>query len=56
MTVISAVALAGGYTPRANRDRVEVKRANDAKAGEQDVKEDAVILPGDIIQVPERFF
>ncbi len=56
MTVISAVALAGGYTPRANRDRVEVKRANDAKAGEQDVKEGAVILPGDIIQVPERFF
>ncbi len=56
MTVISAVALAGGYTPRANRDRVEVKRASDPRTGERDVNEDAVILPGDIIQVPERFF
>ena len=56
MTVISAVALAGGYTPRANRDRVEVRRANDPKTGERDVKEDAVILPGDIIQVQERLF
>jgi hypothetical protein len=33
-----------------------VKRATKAAAGEQEVGEDAVILPGDVIRVPERFF
>jgi polysaccharide export outer membrane protein len=56
MTVVNAVALAGGYTPRAKRDHVMVKRAAKAVAGEQEVGEDAVILPGDVIRVPERFF
>src|SRR5215469_8297877 len=56
MTVVNAVALAGGYTPRAKRDHIMVKRAAKAGAGEQEVSEDAVILPGDVIRVPERFF
>ena len=56
MTVINAVALAGGYTPRANHDGIVIKRANAPKAGEQRVKEDAGVLPGDVIRVPERFF
>jgi protein involved in polysaccharide export with SLBB domain len=56
MTVVNAVALAGGYTPRAKRDHIVVKRAAKASAGEQEVSEDAVILPGDVIRVPERFF
>jgi protein involved in polysaccharide export with SLBB domain len=56
MTVVNAVALAGGYTPRANRAHILVKRAAKAAAGEQEVGEDAVILPGDVIRVPERFF
>jgi polysaccharide export outer membrane protein len=56
MTVVNAVALAGGYTPRAKRDHIMVKRAAKAGAGEQEVSEDAAILPGDVIRVPERFF
>jgi protein involved in polysaccharide export with SLBB domain len=56
MTVVNAVALAGGYTPRANRAHIMVKRAAKPSAGEQEVGEDAVILPGDVIRVPERFF
>jgi protein involved in polysaccharide export with SLBB domain len=56
MTVVNAVALAGGYTPRANRDRVYVKRAANPKAGEQPAREDSVILPGDVVRVAERFF
>ena len=56
MTIVNAVALAGGYTPRAKRDHFLVKRAIKAGAGEQEVSEDAVILPGDVIRVPERFF
>ena len=56
MTVVNAVALAGGYTPRANHERIYVKRAADPKAGEQAAHEDNVILPGDVVRVAERFF
>lgn len=56
MTVENAVALAGGYTPRANKDRIVIKHGNDPNAPEQRVQEDAPVLPGDIIRVPERFF
>jgi len=56
MTVINAIALAGGYTPRANRDRIVIKRASDPGAGEQPAAEDDPVLPGDVIRVPERFF
>ncbi len=55
MTVVNAVALAGGYTPRANKDRIVVKRARDPSQ-EQPVREDSPVLPGDVIRVPERLF
>ena len=56
MTVVNAVALAGGYTPRAKRDHIMVKRAAKPGSGEQEVSEDSLILPGDVVRVPERFF
>jgi polysaccharide export outer membrane protein len=56
MTIINAIALAGGYTPRANHDRIKVKHGNDTTAQEQEVREDSAVLPGDVIEVPERFF
>jgi protein involved in polysaccharide export with SLBB domain len=56
MTVVNAVALAGGYTPRANKNHIVIKRATAPTAGEQEVQEDGAVLPGDIIRVPERFF
>lgn len=56
MTIINAVALAGGYTPRANHDRIKIKHGNEASAAEHEVKEDSAVLPGDVIEVPERFF
>lgn len=56
MSIVNAVALAGGYTPRANRDRIVVKRASNPGAGEQPVQEDSSVLPGDVIRVLERFF
>jgi protein involved in polysaccharide export with SLBB domain len=55
MTAVNAVALAGGYTPRASRSHIFIRRARSGGA-EQEVAEDAVILPGDVIRVPERFF
>lgn len=56
MSIVNAVALAGGYTPRANRDRIVIKRASNPSAGEQPVQEDSSVLPGDVIRVQERFF
>jgi polysaccharide biosynthesis/export protein VpsN len=56
MTVLNAIALAGGYTPRADRDDIKIKRAATPSAGEQPVTENSVVLPGDVVSVPERFF
>ena len=56
MTVLNAVALAGGYTYRAKQTRVLVVRANDPSKNEKVADQKTVIMPGDIIRVPERFF
>jgi len=56
MTVLNAVALAGGYTPRANRNNITVKRASNPQGSEVEVQEDTVVLPGDVIRIHERFF
>jgi len=56
MTVINAVALAGGYTPRANHEGIKIKHSNESTEQERDGKEDSVVLPGDVIEVAERFF
>ena len=55
MSVLTAVALAGGYTYRANESEVYVRRSGATE--EQSVNADQTkINPGDIIRVPERFF
>lgn len=55
MTVINAVALAGGYTYRADKDDIKVKHGGpDAK--EEPASEGSTVLPGDVVNVPERFF
>lgn len=55
MTVLNAVAVAGGYTYRANQDRVYITRGEGAEVAypaSQAVK----VLPGDVVRVSERFF
>jgi polysaccharide export outer membrane protein len=61
MTVLNAVALAGGFTYRAERDDVKILRTDD----QQDHKKngtyleypvESLVLPGDVILVEERFF
>ena len=54
MTIINAVALAGGYTYRARENKLLITRANDPERNEQPADHDDVVLPGDVIQVPER--
>lgn len=56
MTVLDAIASAGGFTYRANENKVYLRRAGGA--GEEIYPLDAPLLiyPGDNIRVPERFF
>lgn len=56
MTVMQAVALAGGYTYRARENNVLILRTGPEGQTEQPAKETTVVLPGDIVKVPERFF
>ena len=56
MTVLNAVALAGGYTPRADKSHAMIKHADDPNAAGTRVPEDATVLPGDVIRIQERFF
>lgn len=57
LTVQDAVAMAGGYTYRANTRVLYVRRAD--SRGENTVQMDggsATVSPGDNIRVPERYF
>ncbi|MEI6987209.1 MAG: polysaccharide biosynthesis/export family protein [Rhodospirillaceae bacterium] len=56
LTVVQAVAIAGGYTYRASKSRITIQRAGEPSGSEQIVEEDATVNPGDIIRVPERWF
>jgi protein involved in polysaccharide export with SLBB domain len=56
LNILTAMALAGGGTYRANRNYVLIQHI-----GENDMKEypqsaETMILPGDLIRVPERYF
>lgn len=55
MTIVNAIALGGGYTYRADKDAITVKRGG-RKDREEKVNEESVVLPGDVVTVPERFF
>lgn len=56
MTVINAVAVAGGFTYRARKGRITIVRAGNADKDEFEAELDTLLLPGDVIRVPERFF
>jgi polysaccharide export outer membrane protein len=57
MTVLTAVAVAGGFNYRAIQDYVSVTRIGpDGKAMEYRAKRDSVVQPGDTITVFERRF
>ena len=56
LRVIQAVAIAGGFTRRAGRTRLTIKRFYATSAEEEYVTEDTLAEPGDVIRVPERWF
>ena len=56
MTVESAVAIAGGYSYRADQDIVRITRQQGDKVVEMNVPPTAAVRPGDTILVMERYF
>lgn len=55
MNVVTAVALAGGFTYRADESDVYIRR-NGKPEAEFPADERTAVMPGDIIRVTERFF
>ncbi|MBN8968047.1 MAG: polysaccharide export protein [Rhizobiales bacterium] len=57
MTVESAVAIAGGFTPRAQRGEVTLTRSDrDGRAARVSAPLGTLLQPGDTVQVGERWF
>jgi len=55
-TVLKAVILAGGFTEKASKRRIKIRRKEEEKTIKDRVKLDDPVLPGDTIIVPESFF
>jgi polysaccharide export outer membrane protein len=56
MSILTAVALAGGYTTRANDSEAYIRRSGQNKEVEVPADESSKVQPGDIIRITERFF
>ena len=55
MNVLNAVAVAGGFTYRANQTQVYITRGGSEESA-YSASQSVHVLPGDIVRVPERFF
>jgi protein involved in polysaccharide export with SLBB domain len=55
LTVLNAIALAGGFGFRARQDSFMITRDENGRRQEIEANQDTEILPGDIIKVLERF-
>ena len=56
LTVGKAVATANGYTYRADKKRVFLKRIGEDREKEYPMSADTLVQPGDTIRIGERFF
>jgi len=56
LNVMSAIAVAGGYTFRASETRVQIQRAGEPDFTEYPLSTRIQIYPGDLIRVPPRYF
>ncbi len=56
LNVLSAIAIAGGATYRANNSTVMIQRFGSAELKEFPQSPTVLVLPGDVVRVPERFF
>jgi polysaccharide export outer membrane protein len=56
LTVLDAVASAGGYTYRANESKVVLRRAGSTVEETYPLNAPVLVFPGDNIRIPERWF
>ena len=56
MTVETAVAIAGGYTERADENKFRITRRVNGFVEQVEAPADYVLKPGDTVYVFERFF
>ena len=56
LSVLNAVATAGGFTYRANNKRVFIKRSDTDDEREYPLTPLTPVAPGDTIRITERFF
>ncbi|OQW58368.1 MAG: polysaccharide biosynthesis protein [Proteobacteria bacterium HN_bin10] len=56
LTVLNAVATAGGFTYRANRGRVFIRHANENVERSYPLTVATPVLPGDTVRIGERIF
>jgi polysaccharide export outer membrane protein len=56
MTLLGAIATAGGYTYRANTKHVYIRRAGTNEEYRVDPTRPIMVQPGDVIRVGERYF
>ena len=56
LTLQGAIALGGGFTERAAKDKVMVIRANDVEQTSQSIDLDGLVGPGDLITIEQSFF
>ena len=56
LTVLNAVATAGGFTYRANQGMVFIRHANEDTEHQIQITIATPVLPGDTVRIAERFF
>jgi protein involved in polysaccharide export with SLBB domain len=56
LTVLDAIATAGGYTYRANENKVYLRRAGSTVEEVYAMDAPVLVHPGDNVRIPERYF
>jgi protein involved in polysaccharide export with SLBB domain len=56
LNVLSAIAIAGGTTYRGNSSKVLIQRSGSNEEKEYPQSPTVLVMPGDVLRVPERFF
>ncbi|WP_278247477.1 polysaccharide biosynthesis/export family protein [Sphingomonas jatrophae] len=56
LTALNAIATAKGFTPRANRDVVQIRRQGETTETTYRLTPELMVYPGDTIRIGERFF
>jgi protein involved in polysaccharide export with SLBB domain len=56
LNVLSAIAISGGATYRANTTKVMIQRSGTNEMTEYPQSPQVMVMPGDVVRIPERYF